>query len=169
MAERVAHFISGGTPTPDTTPNPRPLTVLEELRSVQGVTDEMLFGDTAAPGSQLNALATYLTYDGSGRLNANTASRIALQAALSDAAPGLAELIVQTRGVSPLDSMQDIEGLMPLPPAAPDRVHARLAAGSEAYEVTVYSRAGESVQVSRGIIEKDPDGTGVIRICRRQR
>ncbi|MCL4694686.1 MAG: type II secretion system minor pseudopilin GspK [Candidatus Hydrogenedentes bacterium] len=92
-----------------------PMTSVEELLLVRGMTPELYFGD---PALEQLPLPELLTTNGhtSGRINLNTA-QYELLLALGEAIgmPGLADIAIQERELSPFVSIEDIEsrGVVP--------------------------------------------------------
>jgi len=90
-----------------------PLTTLDELRLVKGMTEEILYGDGERKG-----LIEYLTvYSVDGKFNINTASPLVLQSISDQIDQGLAQAIIDYRHEEPfktLDDLQRVPGLAEL-------------------------------------------------------
>jgi len=81
-----------------------PLSSLEELMLVKGMTGEMLFGKGDTKG-----LADYVTiYSDEGRVNLNTASALVLQSLSGEIDESLAEAIISHREGEPFRSVDDM-------------------------------------------------------------
>jgi general secretion pathway protein K len=92
-----------------------PMTSVEELLLIRGMTPEIYFGDPALEQLPLPELLTVSGHS-SGRVNINTA-QYELLLAMGEAIgmPGLADIAVQERELSPFVSIEDIEtrGVVP--------------------------------------------------------
>jgi type II secretory pathway component PulK len=159
------------------------LSLLGELRLVEGVTEEVLWGQTGAaaggprPGAGARqpdagakpGLSRYLTCWGDGMVNVNTASREVLAAVVGTVRPDLADAIIAQRARAPILSVAEIDGFAGLPEPQRQRLTQRLAAQSDAYQLTISCRTADLVTVSRAVLAGDPD-TGVqVLFCQRVR
>ncbi len=86
-----------------------PMTSVEELLLIRGVTPELYFGDGTLEQLPLSELLTVYGHR-SGRVNVNTAQRellVAVGEAIGQ--PGLADIIVEERETAPFMNMTDLE------------------------------------------------------------
>ena len=152
------------------------LSVLGELRLVEGVTDEVLWGQAGAaagsprPGEAPKpGLSRYVTCWGDGMVNVNTASREVLEAVVGTVRPDLVGAIIAQRARAPILSVTEIDGFPGLPEPQRQRLTQRLAAQSDTYQLTISCRTADLVTVSRAVLAGDPD-TGVqVLFCQRVR
>ena len=158
LAGRIVEFLSpeeqepagdegaagGGAPEGASPPPARGLLMLEELRGVEGVTDELLFGPSGGGERTGPVLSRYLTCWGEGKVNLNTAPREVLEAVLGEAAPGMAQTIIEQRSSGPLRSVEEVSGFSGLPESQRQRLLRRLTTESDTYKVTVTSYFGPS-------------------------
>ena len=185
LAERISSFFADAlTSEKDQEPvGAHVLSVLGELRLVEGVTDEVLWGQTAAaagsprPGAGARqpdagakpGLSRYLTCWGDGMVNVNTASREVLEAVVRPVRPDLVDAIIAQRSRGPILSVTDIDGFSGLPEPQRQRLTQRLAAQSNAYQLTISCRTADLITVSRAVLAGNPD-TGVqVLFCQRVR
>ena len=95
-----------------------PMSSVEELLLIRGITPDLYFGDPEQDQVPLSELLTVIGHR-TGKINLNTA-QYELLLAFGEAIgmPGLAEIAVEERDVSPFVSEEDIEsrGLLPVEP-----------------------------------------------------
>jgi len=96
--------------SPPYTPKNGPLSCVQELMRVKGMTEEILYGKDDTKG-----LVDYLTiYSEEGRVNLNTASALVLQSLSSEVDESLAQAIISYRedeGFTSADDMTKVPGL----------------------------------------------------------
>lgn len=91
-------------------PRNGPVPSVEELRWVEGMTPEILFGEPAEPGRpgrRLGGVARWLTVHGSGKVNLNTAPPEVL-AALPGFTPAVVDVVLELRREAPITSLSQV-------------------------------------------------------------
>lgn len=194
LAGRMADFAAANRPTAGASAKRRRMIVaIDELRQVQGVTDELLFGAPgpgpsapagAAPpgvelppgidlppgvGAQPISLSQYLTCWGPGAVNVNTAPPEVLQALFGAARATMAEAVIAQREEKPLTTAAEITGFSTLPPPEQKRLTTRLSTASNVCSVTVTARSGDLTTVTTAVVMAGAGGKHQVLLCRRTR
>ena len=170
LAQRIAEFVRGGEFSPDeaATEEPQGISLLEELRLVEGVTDELLFGSTGADAQEAPVLSRYVSCWGRGQVNVNTAPPEVLHAVLDEVHPGLTDRILQSRSSQALASVGELEGFLDLAKEGQERLVTRLTTESDTYSLTVTSRSGDLAALTQAVLEIGPDARGTVLLCKRR-
>jgi type II secretory pathway component PulK len=165
-AERIVEFLESrmGRPAGEAR-----VAVLSELRQVEGVTDDLLFGGVPAGGAGGSCLGRYLTCWGGGSVNVNTAPAEVLRAVLAEVDPGLAESILRERSEQPFGSIAEVSGFLGLPVEVQRGLRLRLTTRSDTYSLTVTTRAGDRAAATRAVVRTRADGTFTVAVCCRRR
>jgi type II secretory pathway component PulK len=140
---------------------------IEELLLIRGVTPELYFGHPELEQLPLPELLTVYGHR-SGRINVNTAEP-ELLAAVGEAfgIPGLAEMVVEQRQVSPFVSTQDLTARGIMPPVDPGagrqaRRSRPFTVASNAFRLQGHGLAGDSIVRIEAYVWRDtrsgPDG-----------
>lgn len=91
-------------------PRNGPVPAVQELRRVEGVTPEILFGEAnggAGAGRRPRGVARWLTVHGSGEVNLNTAPREVL-GALPGFTPAVVDVVLELRRKGPITSLSQV-------------------------------------------------------------
>ena len=171
LAGRIAEFLAEGTEESDEE-NPeerRGLTILDELRLVEGVTDELLFGSSGLAGRDDDALRRYLTCWGDGAVNINTAPRKVLEAVLAEVRAEMVDSIMGQRSTQPFESLQEVDGFLQLPGPQRQRLHRRLTTESDTYQLIITCRTADLSSVSQTVLQASPTTEASVLLCRRLR
>jgi hypothetical protein len=186
LAERISTFVADAAAEDETHEwaGAHVLAVLGELRLVEGVTDEVLWGHSgAADGGAAGGgaadhgptpeeagtrgLSRYLTCWGEGMVNVNTASREVLEAVVGSVRPDLVDAIIAQRRREPIPAVTDIDGFSQLSEPQRQRLGQRLTTESDAFQVTISCRTADLVTVSQAVLAGTPQ-TGVqVLLCQR--
>jgi type II secretory pathway component PulK len=180
LAERISRFYADAAAEDETHEQAGEhvvVSVLGELRLVDGVTDEVLWGHSGAAGggaagggtadhdptpaeAGTRGLSRYLTCWGDGTVNVNTASREVLEAVVGPVRPDLVDVIIAQRRREPILSLTKIDGFSGLREPQRQRLAQRLAVESSSFQLTISCRTADLVTVTQAVLAGTP-GTGV--------